>query len=187
MKLVVLLGNPGKTYEYTRHNAAWILCDKAFTDLEWEVDSYTTSMYAQTLVAGVPVVFAKPTTFMNLSGNAVRVLSKKFNTSLDDIIVVHDDIDYPIGEMKIARSRGAAHHNGVLSVMSVLGSEYTRIRIGIGSTERKSPVRDFVLQKFRPEELEILTSLSLAFADMVADVCTLGHVQAMNVWNTKRG
>lgn len=183
--LFVLLGNPGKEYEKTRHNVAWILADNAFKDLEWKNDSYILSSVAFYNYNNERHIFAKPTTYMNLSGNAVAKLVKHFNISKDEVIVVQDDIDIPIGNFKIVQRKGAAHHNGILSIFGILGKEVVRIRAGIGSENRKVTLVNYVLQNFSPDELKTLELAAENFKLIVHDIISLGIVKATNVWNTK--
>lgn len=136
MKLIVGLGNPGKKYEKTRHNAGFMAID------ELKKDKPEGS------------VLAKPETFMNNSGKAVRELADYYKAKPEDIWIIHDDIDLPVGEFKMSRGRGSAGHKGVQSVIDELGTnDFNRIRIGICPESGKPDrVEDFVLEKFDKEE-----------------------------------
>lgn len=187
MKLFLLLGNVGNQYRLTRHNAAWLLCDLAFSDLDWSDDPYHKSF-----VAGEgEMVFAKPLTLMNLSGDALHLLMKKYNISKQEasagsVIVAHDDVDIPIGEIKLSKLRGDGNNNGVKSVQQIVGKEVLRIRIGVGEKERsQKPRRALVLEKFTEEELETLAKLAPKFFEMVNDIAQKGETFAMNKWNKK--
>jgi len=140
MVLIVGLGNPGSKYKFTRHNVGFRVIDK---------------LTSLTLKG---VVLAKPKSFMNLSGQAVKNLLKNHKLKPDNLIVVHDDIDIPLSKIRIVKNRGAAGHKGVQSIINELKSKnFIRFRIGIQPKfgKPKSPER-FVLQKFNKEEEEIV-------------------------------
>lgn len=183
MKLVLLLGNEGKEYRTTRHNAAWIVNDFTFSDLDWELDSYHKAYIARKDIAGDSVIFAKPITMMNLSGDALRLLMKKFSIHKEDIILVHDDNDIAVGSYKITVGRGAGNHNGVKSVYGVAGSDIVRIRVGIQSPDRLSALRDYVLGSFRAVEIDKIHETAGHYHDMISDIVSLGCTLAMNKWN----
>jgi len=140
MFLIVGLGNPGKKYQKTRHNIGSRIVD--------ELESLNLK----------EVILAKPKTFMNLSGKAVKKLTKTYNLKSNNLIVVHDDIDLPLGKIRIVKNRGAAGHKGVESIIKELGTKnFIRFRIGIcpKSGKPRNPER-FVLQKFNKEKEEIV-------------------------------
>ncbi len=153
MIFVIGLGNPGKAYERTRHNAGFLALD-AFAK-EHGCSAFKPSAKHQTLLSeGTGVVLAKPQTFMNKSGASAKALLKQGG----ELVVVHDDIDIPIGTVKVSKDYGSAGHKGVESIIEALGSkDFTRIRIGIQPLAGKPEnVEDFVLQKFSPKELPII-------------------------------
>lgn len=143
MKLIVGLGNPGEKYKNTRHNVGFMVLDQ----LEKEKPE--------------GFILAKPNTFMNLSGPAVKKLTKRYSLNADELIVIHDDIDIPIGEFKIQKGRGAAGHKGVQSIIDALKTkDFWRLRIGICPQKGKPEnVEKFVLQNFTKEEKEILKKI----------------------------
>ncbi len=153
MIIVVGLGNPGKAYEHTRHNAGFLALD-AFAKEHGYPAFKLSSKHQALLSEGAGVVLAKPQTFMNKSGASAKSLLKQGG----DLIVIHDDIDIPIGTMKVSKDRGSAGHKGVNSIIEQLGSkDFTRIRIGILPLSGKPEnVEDFVLQKFSSAELPII-------------------------------
>jgi len=140
MFLIVGLGNPGKKYENTRHNIGSRMIEK-LEPLNLE-----------------NVILTKPTTFMNDSGKAVKLLIKRYPRNSNNLIIVHDDIDLPLGKIKIVKNRGAAGHKGVESVIKELKTkDFNRIRIGIcPETGKPKNVENFVLQNFKKEEEKIL-------------------------------
>jgi len=162
MKLVVGLGNPGEKYENSRHNVGFRLIDESVTrDTRYE--KRTPSKIKKLVTCYVSpvtdVLLAKPQTFMNESGRAVKTLVNFYKVSLDNLWVIHDDLDIKLGEHKIQKGRGPKVHNGVNSVEEALGSkDFWRVRIGIEN--RISGYRDigisgekYVLEDFNPEEL----------------------------------
>lgn len=159
MKLVVGLGNPGKKYERTRHNVGWMALDLLTGKSDWKESEKAQALYYKTDVSGVDTKFLKPITFMNNSGVSVAYAHKKHpELSSTDIIVVHDDKDIPLGDIRIQTDRSAAGHNGVKSIIEHLGTQnFTRVRIGIAPKEGTIlDTADFVLDKFQKEEQDIL-------------------------------
>lgn len=157
MKLIVGLGNPGKNYEKTRHNVGFMVLDELFKSLEkyniskWELSKKFNAMICGGEVNGQKIILAKPMTFMNSSGQTVQLIGHYYNIVPRDIIVVHDDKDIKLGELKIQTDRGHAGHNGVRSIIEQIGSQdFTRIRVGIASANAKKmdDIANFVLKKF---------------------------------------
>jgi len=158
MKLVVGLGNPGKQYQKTRHNVGFIILDelKKFTANEaqwsgWEISKKCNAEICKGTIGTETVILLKPLTYMNASGIAVQLATSFYKIDPESIIVVHDDKDIVLGEMKIQTNRGSAGHNGVISIVAELGTQnFTRLRVGIASTDPKkmSDMAHFVLKKF---------------------------------------
>jgi len=145
MFLIVGLGNPGKKYELTRHNLGFRVLDLLGAD--WE------EKYQSQFLKLDDVILAKPQTFMNNSGGAVQEIMKFYPEAT--LVVVHDDLDFPLGAIRIQKNASAAGHNGVRSIMEALGTQdFIRIRLGIDNPEIRGhvPGEDFVLQKFTPPE-----------------------------------
>lgn len=149
MKLIVGLGNPGKEYEKTRHNVGFMVLD-ALHD-SWKLNKKFNAEIAETTLNDVKVILAKPLTFMNASGEAVQTIAHFYKINPEDIIVVHDDKDIPLGTVKVQKERGDAGHNGVRSIVEHLKSNaFTRVRVGTAS-ENKRKMQDttkFVLSRF---------------------------------------
>ncbi len=154
MKLIVGLGNPGPEYAGTRHNIGWRVVDAFASKFRIRIDKHEKSaMTGQGRVAGGSVLVAKPLTFMNLSGDAVRLLVNAYLESPGDLIVVYDDIDLPLGRLRIRPNGSAGTHNGMRSIVSSLETEnFPRLRMGIHGQEREAPLRDYVLDEFTPDE-----------------------------------
>lgn len=156
MKMLVGLGNPGKQYEYTRHNAGFIvldiLCQKLNLNLNTEKFN---ALYLKTKINGEDLLLVKPLTYMNNSGLAVRELSNYYKVAYSDIIVVHDDLDLPVGKLRLRPQGSSGGQKGMGSIINCLGSsEIKRIRIGIGKPTLIS-TPDYVLGKLVGEEKEI--------------------------------
>ena len=179
--LIVGLGNPGTEYEKTRHNAGWIVIDHAYPNLEFGRDSYAN---AGTATAG-DLLFVKPATFMNLSGETVQYFVDKKEHLPENIIVIYDDIDLPLGKFKISFDRGSGGHNGIKSIETCLGSrEFIRIRIGISKTlEDGTFVKPNVLGKFESSELEQLAEVSKKIRLAIETIVKKGKEKAMTEFN----
>jgi len=146
MKLIVGLGNPGKKYENTRHNTGFWLVDRLVTEPRSVTDD------------GVRVF--KNTTFINDSGVDVKKAIRRFGVSLEDVLVVHDDFDLELGQVKLQFGRSAAGHKGVQSVIDELGSkDFWRLRVGVGHPPAGIEANDYVLECFSPQEQEVLDSI----------------------------
>lgn len=157
MKLMVGLGNPGPEYEKTRHNAGWHVVDAFARKFRIAVTKHEkNALTGSGRVAGGAVMVAKPLTFMNLSGDAVRLLANAYLESTDDLIVVYDDIDLPLGKLRIRPSGSAGTHNGMRSIVAELGTErFPRLRVGIGAQDQ-GRLRDYVLDEFAADEQPVM-------------------------------
>jgi len=160
MKIVVGLGNPGKEYEHTRHNTGFLLVD-AYANVEkktWNIEKKFRSEICTINKNEQKILLVKPQTFMNNSGIAVRALIDFYKLNLTDLVIIHDEKDFPLGIYKIQTNRSSAGHNGVQSITDHLGTkDFTRVRIGIGPTTKKiDRIEDYVMQKFSKVEFKIL-------------------------------
>jgi len=167
MKLIVGLGNPGAKYQLTRHNIGFLFID-ALVETVAGNRSYKSEFKAETQkikIGSEQVIVCKPQTFMNLSGESVQPLLKFYNMGLDDLLVVHDEVDIPFGQMKFQRKRGHGGHNGIRNIHQMLGSDdYGRLRLGVGrppvfvgddGEKRKAvmEVVEWVLNNFSKDEM----------------------------------
>lgn len=168
MKLIIGLGNPTKQYENTRHNAGFIILEEIQKDLsfpEFQVNKKFEAEMSEAIIENERVILAKPQTFMNLSGKSVSAIMTFYKIPVENLTVIHDDLDIDLGTFKISSDSSAAGHNGVASIFEILGTQkIKRIRVGIEGAERKNERQmagsDFVLQKFSDEELETMKKLS---------------------------
>ena len=159
IKLIVGLGNPGADYEGTRHNAGfwWLDAVAQALGVQLQPDRSYHGLVARTSVAGHSLWLLEPQTFMNLSGKSVATLARFYKIAPDEILVAHDELDLPAGQIKLKRGGGHAGHNGLRDIHAQLGSsDYWRLRIGIGHPGVKSEVVHWVLQKPSPEQRRLI-------------------------------
>ena len=153
MFLVVGLGNPDKEYQATRHNVGFMAADEIFR--RYSFSSYqkkAQGLVAQGTIAGEKVLLVKPQTYMNLSGNCVSELVRFYKLSLANVIVIHDDMDLSVGQIKSKCGGSAAGHNGLKSIDSHIGNGYGRIRVGVSRPAQKEQVIEWVLSEFNKED-----------------------------------
>lgn len=158
MTLFIGLGNPGSQYEETRHNIGFKIIDSLV--YSFEARNITKNSFQGELYRSSTTLFLKPTTFMNLSGKSARAVKHFFKVELENIIVIHDDIDLPFGAVRFKRGGGHGGHNGLKSLDALIGKEYLRVRVGVGKPEHKSQVADYVLHDFNTAELGKLNPLT---------------------------
>ncbi|MCL5019404.1 MAG: aminoacyl-tRNA hydrolase [Patescibacteria group bacterium] len=190
MKLIAGLGNPGKKYEKTRHNLGFMVVDKLAQDLNagFKIESKFKSDICETEYNEDKIILAKPLTYMNNSGQAASLISGYFNILPSDIWVIHDDVDFPLGIIKIKFGGVSAGHNGVESVIESLGTEkFWRFRMGIGRTTQVQSyeVEDYVLQEFRPEEGKEVQKVIKKGAEAFRFALDRGMDAAMNQYNSQ--
>lgn len=186
MKLIVGLGNPGTSYEMTRHNIGFLVLDELARRLHvsfrrsWRFPA----RIAKGQIGGEKVWLVKPQTFMNRSGRAVGPLLRKNRAEAADVLLVYDDIALESGQLRVRQKGSAGGHNGVQSVMDALGvGSFVRIRVGIGQKPAKLPLSDYVLGPFSEEEKKGLNETVEKAADAVEMACDSGVVKAMNAFN----
>lgn len=155
VRILVGLGNPGKEYERTRHNVGFMAID-AFVkanDLLWKHEPALRSMIAEGNIDGAKTVCVKPTTYMNLSGEAVRLVVDRFHVNASSILVISDDIDLPLGSLRFRTEGGAGGHNGLKSIIAMLGTQqFARLKIGINPPPAHVALENYVLEKFVKDE-----------------------------------
>ena len=154
MKLIVGLGNPGKQYEETRHNVGFKVIDELSNRLNIELnETKFKGLFGRGMVRGEKVILLKPMTYMNLSGEAVSGLMRYYDISVSDLLVCYDELDLPVGKIRLRYKGSAGGHNGIKSIISLVGTqEFNRIRIGIDRPQPGSNISDYVLGKFNPED-----------------------------------
>jgi PTH1 family peptidyl-tRNA hydrolase len=193
VKLIVGLGNPGPEYALTPHNAGFLAVDRIAAVCNVQIANRRgRALTARTKLAGHDVLLAKPETFMNLSGLSVAALLDELHLGVEDLIVLHDELDFPLGTLRIAQRGSANGHNGVKSVSGVLGTdEWLRVRIGVGKPplddgrKVKAGGADYLLTPMRRQELATLDEVLDQAVRAVEAVLTKGVSAAMNEFNRK--
>ncbi|MCM2314191.1 MAG: aminoacyl-tRNA hydrolase [Thermoanaerobaculia bacterium] len=187
MKLIVGLGNPGGRYERTRHNAGFMVVDAFARKFRIEIDRHERDAYVgKGQIAGRTVMVAKPQTFMNLSGSAVSKLVSAHLESLDDLVVVYDDIDLPVGRLRIRQGGSAGTHNGMKSIVASLASEkFARVRVGVKGEDYATArdLADYVLDDFPPEDEPKVEGAIARAVDALAVITRGDLARAMNQFN----
>jgi peptidyl-tRNA hydrolase, PTH1 family len=176
--LVVGLGNPGKDFEKNRHNVGYLMLDKLAEkyDSNWTKDSKKKVEISQYDNGMSKIILIKPTTFMNLSGEAVQAVQNYYKIPTENVIVVSDDIDLDYGKIRIRKGGGSGGHNGLSDVTNKIGDDYWRIRIGCKNELRdRIDAADFVLSNFTKEEQEELSSLAFREVFTQVSAICLGH------------
>ncbi len=187
MWLVAGLGNPGKKYAWTRHNVGFLVLDEIIGRLGLECRERPDYKTCSGSIGDEKTIFLEPLTFMNRSGSAVRELLSKNNISVENIIVIHDDLDFDCGRLKIRKKGTSGGHRGVESIIQNIGSNaFIRVKIGIGRDQRML-AEDYVLSKFRKDELPAIREAIVTAADAVACIVREGPDKAMNRFNLPPG
>lgn len=183
MKLIIGLGNPGRSYASDRHNVGFRCINRFARRHGIAVRKRRgKAKLGMGEVGGVQVVVAKPQTYMNLSGQAVGQLVREFGVAVGDVVVVYDDLDLPLGKLRIRERGGSGGHKGVASIIERLGSEeFPRIRVGIGRPQ--GDVVSYVLSEFTLEERRVVTEVVGRVSDVIGSILTEGVEAAMNRYN----
>ena len=187
MYLIAGLGNPGLQYTDTRHNVGFMLLDYladesnvSFSESKWK------AQIAKTVIQDESVVLLKPQTFMNASGTAVAAVAHYYKLSTDNILVIHDDLDIPLGRIKIVSGGGTGGHKGVLSCIDHLGTKnFSRMKIGIDRPAAQIPPEKYVLSRFGADEHAIITEKMVAAVEGIRIFVQQGISAAMTVLNQK--
>jgi PTH1 family peptidyl-tRNA hydrolase len=191
MKLVAGLGNPGREYAGHRHNVGFAIVDRLTRRFHLELTQRRfEAEYGQGEMAGQKVVVLKPQTFMNLSGQAVAPAARFFKVPVEDVVVVHDELDLPLGRLQVKVGGGPGGHNGVRSILECLGNDgFVRVRVGIGKPEvageKRAQVVGHVLGEFSKEESEVANAALDRAAEAVVRILEKGAAVAMNEFNRR--
>jgi len=187
--LIVGLGNPGLAYRHNRHNIGFMVADVLAQKLEIPLKRVKfKAQIGNGKVEGIPVIIAKPLTYMNNSGEAVAPLVHYFKVPLERLLVIHDDMDLPLGTLRMRPSGGSAGHNGMLSIFDKLGTNaIPRLRVGIGRPPGRMDPADYVLQDFPKNEEELLNMVIAQACEAVLAFITTGLEKAMNTYNGEVG
>ncbi len=187
MMLVVGLGNPGKQYTLTKHNVGFLVVDELGKRVGIDIKKNKfQSFYGEGFVEANKVLLLKPQTYMNRSGEAVTSAADFYKIPLENIIVIHDEMDVSLGRILIKPGGGSAGNNGIKSIISYLGSkEFIRVRIGIGKPGAKSDGSSHVLSSFSKSESSMVEDSIVTAADAVLEIIQNGFQSAMNKYNSK--
>ena len=187
LRLVVGLGNPGREYAHTRHNAGFMLVDRLadMAKVGWRMDAILRARVAEARWGGKRCWLAQPMTFMNASGEAVGALVRYYRLEPEQVLVAVDDADLPLGELRLRPQGGSGGHHGLESIAQHLGTKnYPRLRLGIGRrAEDGRQITGHVLGRFAPEETEFVGALMNRAADAVRCWAEVGIAIAMNRYN----
>jgi PTH1 family peptidyl-tRNA hydrolase len=188
VKLIVGLGNPGDDYEFTPHNFGFRVVDRIANEYGVEVrNRQCRALTARVTIGSETVLLAKPETFMNLSGTSVRELVARHDVRpQEDLIVIQDELDFPLGTIRIQRKRSSAGHNGIESIISSLGTnDFLRIRMGVAPDRKVEDGMTYLLSPFRKAQLKVVDEMLEVAADSVKAIVTEGAAAAMNRFNRK--
>ncbi len=183
--LIIGLGNPGKGYRLTRHNVGFGVVDRLAREQGIPFKKRRGgAQIGEGRVGRGKVILAKPLTYMNKSGVAVKKLVKALNIPLDHLVVVHDDLDLPCGRMKIKEKGGHGGHKGVQSIIEQIGSgDFLRVKIGIGKPPSQEDGADYVLSSFAADERALIKGSAQQAAEAIEAIIVSGKDQAMNRYN----
>ena len=184
--LIVGLGNMGSEYEGTRHNVGFRIVDALAAACNAQFQDRRYGFVAQARIKNAQVVMLKPTTFMNLSGNAVRYWMNEKKIPIERLLIVNDDLALPVGSLRMKPGGSEGGHNGLRHITSVLGTnQYARLRFGVGNEYPKGGQVDFVLGRFSPEEEETIEPRIQLAGEMIVSFCLAGIQNTMNQFNNK--
>ena len=186
MKLIAGLGNPGVEYEHTRHNIGFRVLDLLAEQNRIDFDKKKgKSVYGKGSIAGIECILLKPQTYMNLSGSSVQEIFSFFNISIENCIIVHDDIDLPFSSVRIRIGGGHGGHNGIRNITTCLGSaDFIRVKAGVGRPDNVNfPVDKYVLSNFNKDEDSQMEDFLIRMTLAVEKIISSGLNEAMNAFN----
>jgi peptidyl-tRNA hydrolase, PTH1 family len=188
VKLIVGLGNPGIEYQFTPHNVGFLAVDRIASDQGVEIrNRQCRALTARVVIDSETVLLAKPETYMNLSGMSVRELLKEYEAQPEsDLIVIQDELDFPLGTLRIHTRRSSAGHNGIESIIDALGTnDFLRIRVGVAPERKVSDGKEYLLAPMRKEDLKVVDGMLDETEDAVKMILKDGPAAAMNLFNRK--
>ena len=188
MKLIVGLGNPGIEYQFTPHNLGFLVVDRIASERGVEIrNRQCRALTARMQVGAEPVLLAKPETYMNLSGVSVRDLVAEYEVQPEsDLIVIQDELDFPLGTLRIHTRRSSAGHNGIESIIGALGTQdFLRIRMGVAPERKVEDGERYLLAPLSKAALAVVDGMLDTAVEAVKVILTEGAVAAMNRFNRK--
>lgn len=185
--LIVGLGNPGAEYDGTRHNTGFMVADAFAEENGATFEDKRYGFVAETSVKGRKIFLLKPTTFMNLSGNAVRYWMNKENIPVEHLLVVVDDLSLPLGNLRLKGNGSNGGHNGLGNIQQVIGTQkYARLRVGIGNDFQRGMQVEWVLGKYNDEEMQTLNPAIKTSCEIIKSFALAGIDITMNQFNHKK-
>lgn len=188
MILIAGLGNPGREYENTRHNAGFLVLDTLAQKLGADLSERKhRALCGKAVIGGQKVILLKPQTYMNSSGESIRAAADYYKVPPEDILVVYDDISLAPGQLRIRAKGSAGGHNGIKSIIAHLGTqEFPRVKVGIGEKPPRMDLADYVLGHFSSGEKKIMEEAAKEAADAICEIVNVGIEQAMNDHNRRK-
>ena len=188
MILIAGLGNPGKEYENTRHNAGFLVLDTLAQKLGADLSERKhRALCGKAVIGGQKVILLKPQTYMNSSGESIRAAADYYKVPPEDILVVYDDISLAPGQLRIRAKGSAGGHNGIKSIIAHLGTQqFPRVKVGIGEKPPRMDLADYVLGHFSSGEKKIMEEAAKEAADAICEIVNVGIEQAMNDHNCRK-
>ena len=185
MYVIVGLGNPGRRYENTKHNVGFITLDQIAEKHSIKIEKKKhKALIGEGRIGSEKVILVKPQTYMNLSGQSVSSIFRYYSIAPENLIVIYDDIDIPLGSIRIRQQGGPGTHNGMRSIINLLlDDSFPRVRIGIGSERGEVPLANFVTSGFGKENVETIETAILRAVDAVDSIINDGIVLAMTKYN----
>jgi peptidyl-tRNA hydrolase, PTH1 family len=188
VKLIVGLGNPGIEYQFTPHNLGFLTIDRIAGDLKVDVrNRQCRALTARVVIAEQSALLIKPETYMNLSGVSVRELMQRYEAQPEsDLIVIQDELDFPLGTLRIHTRRSSAGHNGIESIIDALGTkDFLRIRVGVAPERKVADGKEYLLAPMRKATLKVVDGMLDTAAEAVNVILKDGPAAAMNRFNRK--
>jgi PTH1 family peptidyl-tRNA hydrolase len=185
MKLIVGLGNPGTPYKQTRHNIGFEVIDELAKRFQADLNQTKfKGVYTVIHKNGEKLILLKPLTYMNLSGESVKPIMDYYDIPMEDLLVIYDDMDLPVGKIRLRQKGSAGGHNGIKSIIAHTGTQnFNRIRIGIDRPQTGMAVPDYVLSKFRKEEWDLLSDVIKTCTEACEDWLGKPFLEVMNQYN----
>jgi len=187
LNLIIGLGNAGVRYQFSRHNMGFMVLDHLALHNQITINQKGfDASFGKGRIASIPVFLAKPQTFMNLSGTAVKKVVDFYKSDIKDMIIIHDDLDLPFPSIRIKAGGGHGGHKGLMSIIDHLSdSEFIRVRLGIGKPLLKSTTEEYVLHPFSEDEMKELPRIITTGSNAVTEIITSGVQAAMNQYNVR--
>ncbi len=185
MKIIAGLGNPGSKYEFTRHNAGFLMVDFYANENNITIKKLKNkALTGEAVIKGEKVIFVKPQTYMNLSGDSIREIAAYYNVPMEDVLVIYDDISLPLGKLRIRKKGSAGGHNGIKDIILKTNTDvFPRIKIGVSQNGDRD-LKDYVLGSFSKKELIVLREVAKVVTKAIETFVSSGADECMNLYNS---